>query len=116
MSEKTNLLNKIYKSYKDLFAQGFHNLLWQIMINEKHADKVFTACYTGAGLELVIADPKGGYIPALCIFNDNITYEKANDFAEDVSKSVFSIDENEVLNRILNSFAIRVKFTLTGGW
>jgi hypothetical protein len=107
MSEDTDKLNVIYNMYKDLFSQGYHNLLWQIMINEKHGEKVFTAAYTDSGLELVIACPEGGYISAMCIFNDNISYNKANDYAEDISKSVFSIDKNEVLNRVNASFSYK---------
>jgi len=102
----TDKLNKILKTYNDLFTQGFHNLLWQIMINERHKGKkiAFTAAYTDIGLELVLAMPDGGYIPCSCAFNDTITYMKGNDYAEDISMAVFDIDKKEVLDRITKSY------------
>jgi hypothetical protein len=99
--KRTDKLKKIYEQYKHLFQPlitSFHNLLWQVMINESMKGKgpvAFTAIVADRGCEMVIASADGGYYPTGVKFVEEIEYNKASDHAEEISSHVFGHSKKE---------------------
>jgi hypothetical protein len=106
-------LKKIYEEHAHLFqvtVPTFHNLLWQILINETMKGKTvaFTAAYVAEGLSLVIADSAGGYFPTGIFFKPEITYMVGNEAAEHISMQVFHITKDEAILRVMKSMATKI--------
>ena len=99
MTIKTEKLNSIYEAYNHLFINShpsFHNLLWQIIINEApHEKAAFAVIYSEGQLEIVIALDNGGYIPTGVFFRDISYYDSCN-YADLISARVFTLSDPEV--------------------
>lgn len=77
-------LNEIYGQYSDRFVSGFHNMLWQVMINESLSDSpaehAFHVLHNGV---MVIAASDGGYLQGCqCRIIDGATFENGHDAAQ----------------------------------
>jgi hypothetical protein len=110
----TEKFNKIYKSYNDLFVPSmpsFHNLLWQIIVNEtlKNKTVAFYVDYTDRGAQFVIACNDGGYIPTGVFFTEKIGYNAAADYCSDISQQVFDLSKKEIKSIVTNSFRLQGK-------
>ena len=91
MRDNLKILDDVYTTFKDKFECSFHNLLWQLLINEnfKGIEAVLVPNYDNCGLSLVIAQATGGYTPTGCYFNNGITYDEGMDIAKKITKEVF---------------------------
>ena len=91
--EITDRLNKIYDKYNKDFEQGissFHNLLWQIMINNNFKGRVvvFYPIVTSEGNEMVVASGTGGYTETGVIFKDS-DWDKSSALSMEISMLVW---------------------------
>lgn len=86
-------LNKIYDKYRDDFKEGicsFHDLLWQIMINQNFKEKevVFYPVVTPEGNEMVVASGAGGYTETGVVFK-NDDWDKSTELSIEISLLVW---------------------------
>jgi len=98
-------LNKIFEEFKGYYEGCFHNMLWQIIVNDVHANKikaVFTAI-TGNGYKigLSIANEPKYYDTGVFIKEPN--YDKANIIMARLNKAMFDLDDEQVLNITMSS-------------
>jgi hypothetical protein len=86
-------LNAIFNEHKANFSGGFHNCLWQIMVNESLANSdaqyAFTPLHDN---RIVIAASDGGYLRGChCFLADTVTYSQAGEIADSLNASVFGL-------------------------
>ena len=95
LEKATKKLNELYKRFKDEFAGGFHNVLWQIMVNEtmKARVVVFHPVVGEGYVEAVLAHVDGGYQHTACFFKKGTTYNEAHDIIDVLNKEVFGVDK-----------------------
>jgi hypothetical protein len=93
MTKQTEKLDSIFKKHQEHFQTGFHNLLWQVMINEctKGSDVVLYPVHEESGLILAVADRAGGYTPTTCHFTEGIQHKDALRIAETITSDIFNI-------------------------
>lgn len=104
---------KIYNAYYMKFeAVGmftFHNLLWQLIVNEVKKDEkvILSTNYEVNGQELVfVNEGEGGYIKTHVAFLTNVDYKHGYLIAKELTELIFGIDSKEY-DRILDlSFQI----------
>lgn len=88
-------LRELYEKYKGYFDGSFHNLLWQLMINEVHADRerALTAVIDKRGYQLgLVLEGMKGYIPTLTWFKPGMKWEECSKIADELSEKIFEID------------------------
>ncbi len=114
VATSTKTLNELYDKYKDDFEKNcspsFHNLLWQIIVNEVMANKTicFTPVYTKTGLQIGIAHAnEGGYQATNVHFTCD--YEKASDILEDMNLVLFGMNEKAQTVLIGTTMALKVE-------
>lgn len=105
----TKKLNSIYEEYKDYFVKdpfvSFHDILWQIMINEIHKDNV--KCFYGTidsdgqNVLALVIENKDGYIP-VAFFKGEINLVSVENLANELSEKVFGLNKDECM-KIVNS-------------
>lgn len=95
----TNDFKDQYNKHKHEFVENqmpsFHNLLWQVIVNERFADQTvaFTAVLRNGRTEIGIAEKdEYGYIPTSVGFNDGIDYKTANDICYDLNEAIFGLN------------------------
>lgn len=91
MDSVTDKLNTIFKKHKDDMEGGFHNMLWQIMVNES-CEGAFIVQYDGM---IVVAQECGGYVPCHVKVKNGAAHEAGHDNAEgivdDLNAEVFGL-------------------------
>lgn len=93
----TEFFHKAHDPFGRNFQDGslsFHNLLWQLIVNEARADKieVFYAVHRNGNLELVLVEfNKSGYYPTHIRFAENIAYDLALDICEHMNTLTFGV-------------------------
>lgn len=87
-------LNTLYESHKEKITGMYHNLLWQVMINQS-CEGAFTRLWNG---EIGIAQEDGGYIPTGCHLD-----EKNEQIIDDLNLKVFGLAPNGAWNVIAKS-------------
>jgi hypothetical protein len=107
---KAKLLSKLYEKYKDCFLNtmpSFHNLLWQIMINDVHSGKricFYAAHKEGENILGLVTYNESGYYPAVT-FKEELTHEQIVAVAEDLNESVFSLSKEQAIDIISSSMS-----------
>lgn len=106
----TELLNSIYDANKDNFKPGmcsFHNLLWQLIINETWKDTnihCFVPVYQDGGNMIAIAENnKYGYHPTYVFFADGIDYKQANNICKRINEEMFGLLSDACDNIVASS-------------
>lgn len=97
----TDQLNKVYDQFKDKFesnySPSFHNLLWQLIINRVHDEKIIVlvpAVMKNGRWEIGLAEHnEPGFIATFVGLLPGIDYKKASEICEKLSKQLFGIDE-----------------------
>jgi len=110
--------NRLYKEFSPYFSvgiPGFHNLLWQVQMNQtlgsnsartwnKKTQRVaFTANYVIGGLELSIAHESGGYTSTGVFFEGAISYDKGCEVCEQLNLLVFGLNKMAAYSLITKS-------------
>lgn len=91
-------LNRLYDKYLPKFENsGWHNTLWQIMINQnfKNIKACFTPVYKNGGLNMGIAHGLDGFTKSTAWFKEGVTYDEASDICADLNKEVFDLSDDE---------------------
>lgn len=91
-------LNRVYEKLKDKFSAGFHDTLWQLLINkafESVPKKCFVFVYHHGYPHLGIAHGVDGYSPTTSYFKDDITFDEGTDICEELNKEIFNINPDE---------------------
>jgi hypothetical protein len=93
-------LNEVYDRYKDNFRSNqcpsFHNLLWQIIVNESTGCRlvVFTPVYHNNMLQVSITTlNETGHRPTNVEFAAGTTYDKAVDVCYALNRLIFGITD-----------------------
>lgn len=104
--ETTEKLDSIYEKFKNHFPQSsFHDVLWQLLINEvrKGKQSAFTAVIKDGYTLLAIADKnEKGYTPTNAIFSSD-NYDECEDVCDELNKEVFGLTDKEASNIVLSS-------------
>ena len=106
--QKRQYLKRIHEAFSGLFKPllpcTFHNLLWQIMINEsmKNRRVAFSIADGEHGWQLVIADAAGGYFPT-GVFFKSPNFKHLCTVTDIISSLVFDITTSEALDRVRES-------------
>jgi hypothetical protein len=96
----TDKLNYIYETFNDHFeniSPGFHNLLWQLLINNIYQDKIICldCVFNDSKLELVlITKNEKGYTP-LNIFFVKPNYKDGKAIIDNLNNLLFHLDKKE---------------------
>lgn len=107
----TDQLNKVYDQFKDKFeancSPSFHNLLWQLIINRVHDDKIIVlvpAVMKHDRWEVGLAEHnEPGFIATSVGLLSGIDYKEATWICEKLSKQLFGIDEKLWATILLSS-------------
>lgn len=110
MQDKYEILRELYdRNNPDLSGQ-FHNLLWQLMINESLGGE--TACFTDHwDNTIIIALASGGYVPTYVHFADDILNDPQHresrkaDIIRDLNEWVFGLTDKGMGDIVLKSLA-----------
>lgn len=107
---KYQKVSEIYEKYADKFHTGFHNLLWQVIVNEKQkidGETAFAVNLTEIGPSLVIVHHgQKGFIQTACYmdFNTVKTYRQSFEIAIKLNTDVFGLSQSDSLKIIGSSF------------
>jgi len=94
MSKRTDNLSNTYTDFKHLFNGFFHSVLWKILIDEVHKNKViaFYPCIESGFIRLgIIIANEPGYIATLATMD--IPYKEASKACVNLSIRLFKYDE-----------------------
>lgn len=103
-------LQQIYEQYKDNFESGFHNVLWQLMINGDEngwaelmarGDVAFTALAADNALGIASRNQRG-YTPTMCHFRAP-QYSINRELVDRLNRDVFGIEPREAFNIVSSS-------------
>jgi hypothetical protein len=101
IAKTTTTLNKIYEENKVYFQEGhpsFHNLLWQLIFNEVHADKLL--CFTTVTVKKykeakwqigIVFWNEYGYTPTSVFFSLDTDYDVAESICERLNLDIFGL-------------------------
>ena len=104
----------IFDKYQDKFIGSFHNLLWQILVNEcrdlKKKDSCFS--YDLAMTQIGIADRNtSGYTPTSTTFKDEVPPAKRKEIIDDLNRLVFGLEpEDSMLIVITGMFPSKKQY------
>lgn len=95
----TKFFHTVYDPLKDHFetnqAQSFHNLMWQLIVNEAHKDKLICLhpVYQGdAGLQLsIVFFNESGHSPTYVKFVKGTTYDQAHFICDKLNGLLFGM-------------------------
>lgn len=93
-------VNELYDTHKESFVCGFHDTLWQILVNQA-CEGAFHSLWTG---ELVVAQSDGGYIPTPCRFKDDVKEGEKESVIEHLNAEVFGLLEKGAESIVVASF------------
>lgn len=97
--KSTEGLNKLYDQFKDKFEKNcspsFHNLLWQIIVNEAYGDRTVAFCPV-VGMENritigVAQQDEPGYYPTQVGFEMSVTWKEAGDICYTLNEEIFGL-------------------------
>lgn len=101
------IYNKYYMSFEPVGMFTFHNLLWQLIVNEVHKDKkvVLSSNYEVNGQEIVfVFDGETGYYKTHVAFLPNVNYKQGQDICADLSLLIWGIEKLEFERIVDQSF------------
>ncbi len=103
-------LNSLYERFKNDFEGSFHNVLWQIMINENRkgdeGNCAFTPAIKNGETLLGIADRgMSGYCSTGAGFKTH-NHNKAQEICDVLNKEVFGVDSKQAAEIVLTTMAI----------
>lgn len=106
----TKELNEAYKKFNKLFridTRSFHDLLWQIIVNETFKGRVFClhVVVEEDGNHLVVAFASGGYQKTGVYFND-VDYNKCCDIVEGINEAAFKLSIEDTNLIVSNSMSL----------
>lgn len=96
----TDIIHHLYEKYKDKFDGSLHNILWQIIVNERFKGEkaCFVSNYSHRGLDLGIATKnENGYIFGGCCFKENIKHDEAEEIVDYLNSEVFALSDKEAM-------------------
>lgn len=103
--KKDELLEQLNQEHANKFNGSLHDLLWEILIEEKYSRDVvcFVSAYTSTGLVLGIAhEDESGYEPTRLTFVDT-QHDRAIDLLVQLNLKVFGLDRREASLIVLSS-------------
>ena len=113
--DKLDKLNRLYDKHKDSFVPGicgYHNLLWQVMINGSLKGRdccLGTGNTKPEGMEIVICDRDvKGYTPTGAILKES-NFDKAWNIVDDINTTIFGIDKDRQMELVLSTMGKRKK-------
>jgi divalent metal cation (Fe/Co/Zn/Cd) transporter len=109
--EKSILFDKLYDKFEGFFSKNsfpsFNDILWQIVINEilKGRNAAITSVLTENGMELAIVyKGEKGYYPTHVLFNSDVTYNKAEEIANELNNEIFGLSPKDAIVLKLSTF------------
>ncbi len=112
--EKHTIVNSTYQKFRDLFTfdpekGGLHNLLWQILINGLHGDKVIVFYVDALSNELILADEKGGFWKTHIHFKEKMTFDECLLISKELNQLIFNLEEDKVDKIINDSMQLNIQ-------
>lgn len=109
----TDLLNSIYSVQKENFQKchpSFHNLLWQLIINEawkknkRHCfAPVVSNVENAGGFEVgIVETDEQGYFPTRVFFKEGLTFDECVKICEAINTEMFGLSPTNT-NEIITS-------------
>ena len=77
--------HELYEKFKSNIIGDLHNILWQILVNEKHKTSAFYGLLSNN--EIVLASPEGGYTET----NLRSIYKERYETAKELNEAVFNL-------------------------
>lgn len=103
--EKFNAIHKAHKSEFKSSIFSLHNLLWQILINERFSNRMvaFTPVIREGETQIAIAEFNvSGYVPTAVAF-ENPDFDSANDICDQLNEEVFGLNEDTAVRITFSS-------------
>ena len=105
MSDIIEKLNALHAKHKDQLPGQFHNLLWQIMVNNSLGDEFAAFHRQLSDNQPVLSLASGGYIPTCCGFADGMSEEDMDAVLDDLNEQLFGLTPDGAMGIILRSYA-----------
>lgn len=99
MTDQTiETLNRLHGQFGKLITGQFHNMLWQVMVNQSTEPETcaFTEVYSEHGQHIAIACQSRGYIPTHCYFLRIVSNEGAQRILDELNRAIFGLLPNGV--------------------
>lgn len=106
----TEKLNRIYETHKCHFEAGFHNCLWEIMVNEAlvHSNDEFAFCALHD--RVVIASSSGGYLGGCHIhYKPTMRASIISLIVTELNREVFGLLPEAVDRIVMKSLSTQIK-------
>ncbi len=102
----TDKVNRLYTHFNTNFIGNFHNLLWQVLVNEVTKDRVVALMIRPINRrEIALANESGGWNPTSVHLKTNVPPESAKEIIEILNIELFDLDAEQAQRIVAKSFS-----------